>query len=156
MNARICLATSALLAIAGLAGCDDRNSTTTKTTTPDGGTKTTTTHSDGTTKTKVDPPKPADNTANNKNDGHKDVKTPIDQSESSSSIKITADIRRAIMEDSTMSVNAQNVKIITDEAGVVTLRGVVNSQAEKDSVETKAKAVVGVTRVDNQLEIKTN
>jgi len=81
-------------------------------------------------------------------------KTPMDQSESPAQIAITAEIRKAIIAESGMSINAQNCKIITDKAGVVTLRGMVNSQAERDAVEAKAKAVSGVTRVDNQLEIK--
>jgi osmotically-inducible protein OsmY len=97
-----------------------------------------------------------DNTATNRVDRMEDTKTPMDQSESSDDIKITAEIRRAIMDDDSMSMNAQNCKIITDESGVVTLRGVVNSQAEKNSIDAKAKATAGVTRVDNQLEIKTN
>lgn len=83
-------------------------------------------------------------------------KTPMDQSESPAQIAITSEIRKAIIADKAMSMNAQNCKIITEKSGVVTLRGKVDSQAEKDAVEAKAKAVAGVTRVDNQLEIKTN
>lgn len=98
----------------------------------------------------------ADNTAKNKVDRSGDTKTSLDQSESSAHIKITAEIRRAIMDDDNMSMNAQNCKIITDKSAVVTLRGPVNSQAEKDSIDAKAKAVAGVTRVDNQLEVKTD
>lgn len=97
-----------------------------------------------------------DNTAKNEVDRSGDTKTPFDQSESRDAIKITAEIRRAIMDDDSMSVNAQNCKIMTDKTGVVTLRGVVSSQAEKDSIDAKAKAIAGVTKVDNQLEIKTN
>ncbi len=82
--------------------------------------------------------------------------TLMDQSESSAAIAITAAIRRAIMDDSTLTLAAQNITIITDAAGVVTLKGVVGSQAEKDLIENKAKAVPGVTKVDNQLQIKTN
>lgn len=105
-------------------------------------------------KNRTDQPPAADNTATNKADRSNDTKTPMDQSQSSDDIRITADIRRAIMEDKSMSTNAENCKVITDKAGVVTLRGVVNSQAEKDSIEAKAKAVAGVSRVDNQLEVK--
>ncbi|MBX3378805.1 MAG: BON domain-containing protein [Phycisphaeraceae bacterium] len=95
-----------------------------------------------------------DNTEVNKVDSKSATKTPMDQSNSKADIDITASIRRAIMEDKAMSINAQNCKIITED-GVTTLRGPVNSQAEKDSIEAKAKAVAGVTRVDNQLEVKT-
>ena len=96
------------------------------------------------------------NTGVNVRDRDSTAKTPIDQNENTADIKITADIRRAIMDDKSMSVNAQNCKIITDKSGMVTLRGVVNSQAEKDMIESKAKAIAGVTKVDNQLEVKSN
>lgn len=102
-------------------------------------------------------PAPApDNTANNKGDAAASAKTPMDQSQAGDDVAITAKVRRAIMEDKSMSTNAQNCKIITDKFGVVTLRGVVNSQAERDSIDAKARAIAGVTRVDNQLEVKTN
>ncbi len=95
-----------------------------------------------------------DNTTVNKVDRDMATKTPMDQSNAKADIDITAAIRRAIMEDKSMSTNAQNCKIIT-EGGVTTLRGPVNSQSEKDAIEAKAKSVAGVTRVDNQLEVKT-
>lgn len=94
----------------------------------------------------------ADKTARSKAEG--DTKTPLDQSNSAEHIKVTADIRRVIMEDTSMSVSAQNCKIITDKAGIVTLRGPVESQAEKDAIESKAKAVAGVNGVVNELEVK--
>lgn len=96
-----------------------------------------------------------DNTAKNKVDRTGDTVTPMDQSQSSEDIRITAEIRRAILEDSNLSMNAKNCKIMTDRQGVVTLRGPVKSQAEKDSIGAKALAVAGVSRVDNQLEIET-
>jgi hyperosmotically inducible protein len=96
----------------------------------------------------------ADNTASNKGDGDRAAKTPMDQGQSAPDIKITADIRRSVMDDKAMSINAKNCKIITDK-GVVTLRGVVDNKAERDSIESSAKGIAGVNRVDNQLEIKT-
>lgn len=96
----------------------------------------------------------ADNTRQNTADRDQRTKTPIDQSNTETNTKISADIRRAIMDDSTMSMDAQNCKVITDASGVVTLRGPVASQAEKDAIEAKAKAVAGVTRVVNELEVK--
>jgi osmotically-inducible protein OsmY len=95
-----------------------------------------------------------DNTASNAVDRGGKTITPADQAQNANDVRITADIRKAIMGDSSMSVNAQNVKIVTDN-GIVTLRGVVDSQAEKDSIEQKAAAVPGVTRVTNMLSIKT-
>ena len=101
-----------------------------------------------------EPSKPADNTAQNKADRNSDTITPMDQSQSKEDIRITAEIRRALLDDKSFSTNAQNCKIITDKAGVVTLRGVVETQAEKDAIEAKAKSVAGVTRVDNLLDVK--
>jgi len=95
--------------------------------------------------------KPADNTANNAKAAGQ--KTPMDQGNSADDTKITAEIRKAIMDDKDMSMNGKNCKVITDK-GVVTLEGVVASQAEKDAIGAKAKAVAGVTNVDNKLEIK--
>lgn len=141
MTPRILIPFTIALA-AGLAGCDKRDSTTNRPAKAAEETRPAT------------PAKAPDNTANNRKDAQNDTKTPVDQSESAASIRITADIRRAIMEDTKMSVNAQNCKIITDESGAVTLRGVVNSQQERDAIEAKARATAGVTRVDNQLEIK--
>jgi osmotically-inducible protein OsmY len=52
-----------------------------------------------------------------------------------------------------MSVNAQNVKIMTQD-GKVTLRGPVKSDDEKKKIEDIALAVAGVGKVDNQLEVE--
>jgi hypothetical protein len=43
---------------------------------------------------------------------------------------------------------------VTAAGGVVTLKGTVKSDAEKSRIETAAKGVAGVTRVDNQIEVK--
>jgi osmotically-inducible protein OsmY len=80
-------------------------------------------------------------------------KTATDQAESARDVGITADIRKAIMDDKSMSVSAQNCTVVT-RAGVVTLSGDAASQSEKDAIEAKAKAVAGVSRVENQLIVK--
>jgi osmotically-inducible protein OsmY len=95
----------------------------------------------------------ADNTGRNVRDRGDATLTPTDQSGEETDLKITQEIRRAIMADPEMSVNAHNIKVITI-SGVVTLRGPVASEDEKSSLERKAKAAAGVTSVDNELEIK--
>lgn len=45
---------------------------------------------------------------------------------------------------------------VSVQNGVVTLKGSVASQQDKQDVESRVKAVAGVTRVDNQLEIKAD
>ncbi len=95
-----------------------------------------------------------DNSARNTADRNPESTTPLDQSNDPAAIKITAEIRRAIIDDPTMSTNAQNCKIITDKNGVVTLRGPVDSASERAAIEAKARAVPGVTDVINKLEGK--
>lgn len=94
----------------------------------------------------------ADNTGRNVRDRSDTALTPESQQENESDLEITAAIRRAIVEDDSLSTNAQNVKIITRDQ-VVTLRGPVNSEAERTRVATLARQVQGVKRVDNQLEL---
>ena len=94
----------------------------------------------------------ADNTAKNA-DVNTPTETPTAQSESGPDIEISAAIRKAVVEDKALSVNAHNVKIVTS-GGVVTLRGPVKSDAEKQSIESKAKQVAGVTSVNNLLEVE--
>ena len=81
--------------------------------------------------------------------------TAIDQSNSSEHIDITTTIRRAVLDDDALSTRAKNVTIVTDDTGTVTLRGEVQSQAEKDVITAKANAVVGSERVVNRLTVKT-
>lgn len=68
--------------------------------------------------------------------------------------KLADDVRMAITGDTTLSQNAKNVEVTSDQSGVVTLRGQVMSQTEKTAIETRVKAVTGVTRVINELQVK--
>lgn len=94
----------------------------------------------------------ANNTRLNKRD-RSGTLTPINQGNSSAEIGITASIRRGVMRDHTLSFTAKNVKIIT-VGTVVTLRGPVNSDAERTAIESLAQQTAGVTDVDDQLEVK--
>jgi hyperosmotically inducible protein len=93
-----------------------------------------------------------DNTGRNVRDRGGETRTPGDQSENEADRTITQNIRKALTADDSLSTNAKNVKIISND-GVVTLRGPVNSQKEKADIEAKAKQVAGVRNVDNQLEV---
>jgi hyperosmotically inducible protein len=94
------------------------------------------------------------NTAVNVRDRDDSTKTPMDQNENKLDIKITADIRRRVV-DTKMSVDAQNVKIITQD-GKVTLRGPVDSSDEKAKIEEIATSVAGNDNVDSYLEVAKN
>jgi hyperosmotically inducible periplasmic protein len=93
-----------------------------------------------------------DNSGRNVRDRDDQNKTTGDQSENEADRTITQNIRRAVTADDSLSTNAKNVKIITNN-GTVTLRGPVKSQKEKAEIEAKAKQVAGVKSVDNQLEV---
>jgi hyperosmotically inducible protein len=72
------------------------------------------------------------------------------QSNQSSDLTITRNIRRAVIKDKSLSTAAHNVTIITKD-GKVTLRGEVKSDAEKQAVESAATNVAGAGNVDDQL-----
>ena len=94
-----------------------------------------------------------ENTEINVRDKDNATLTPEDQKETKKDIKITAHIRKAVVKDKSLSVDAQNAKIIT-RSGLVTLRGPVASEAESKTLQKIATKTRGVVKVDNQLEIK--
>jgi hypothetical protein len=93
-----------------------------------------------------------DNTKINKRDNNSAALTPIDQGENATDLKLTQQIRQAVMADGSLSFTAKNVKIITLNKKV-TLRGPVNTAAERASIEAAARKIAGAGMVDNQLEI---
>jgi len=94
-----------------------------------------------------------DNTRVNKRDQGTAAPTPMDQGNGSSDLKITQQIRQAVVADGSLSFTAKNVKIITQD-GKVTLRGPVNSAHERDAIDAAARKVAGATQVDDQIEVK--
>jgi hyperosmotically inducible protein len=94
----------------------------------------------------------ADNTGKNTRDRDDQSQTATDQSNDPADIKITADIRKMVVNDGSLSMMAKNVKIITID-GVVTLRGPVETEKEKTLIETHAKHA-GAKKITNELEIK--
>ena len=94
-----------------------------------------------------------DNTERNVRDRDDKTVLPTDQGGSAADRDVTAAIRKAIVDDDALSTNAQNVKIVTI-AGVVTLRGPVETSEEKAAIAATAEKTTGVKRVNNQLEIK--
>jgi osmotically-inducible protein OsmY len=95
---------------------------------------------------------PKDNTAVNERDQSDTNKTPIDQNENQKDIDVTANIRERVVATK-LSVNAQNVKIITQD-GKVTLRGPVKTAEEKQQIEQIATDVAGAGNVESQLEVQ--
>ena len=96
-------------------------------------------------------PADADNSARNARDRGNRTLTPLDQGNGADDIKISQQIRQAITAGG-LSVNAQNVKIITTN-GRVTLRGPVRSADEKMRIAEFAARFAGAGNVDDQLEL---
>lgn len=67
-------------------------------------------------------------------------------------LKTTADIRKALRADESLSLAARNVRVTTAN-GEVTLRGRVNSESEKTAVARKVQNVVGTGKVTNDLTV---
>jgi len=95
----------------------------------------------------------ADNTGQNVRDRNNRTLTPLDQGNSQADLNTTAQIRKEIIADEGMSLNAKNVKIITMD-GHVTLRGPVNSAEEKRLIGEIADRIAQVGNVDNQLDVQ--
>jgi hyperosmotically inducible protein len=87
-----------------------------------------------------------DNTGRNVRDRGGLTLTPGDRT-------LTQEIRKAVVDDDSLSTLAKNIKIITVD-GVVTLRGPVQSPQEKKTIETKVQQIAGIAKIDNQLEVK--
>jgi hyperosmotically inducible protein len=96
--------------------------------------------------------KKADNTGVNKRDRNQQEPTADQQKENRSDREITQQIRRSILDDKSLSTNAHNVKIITQN-GSVTLKGPVRSEEEKRVVEEKAREVAGAKNVNSEVEV---
>lgn len=78
--------------------------------------------------------------------------TADDQAMNTSDMEITRKIRQQIMENKTMSLGAQNVKIISQN-GKVTIKGKVATAGEKTLVGEMAENIVGATNVINETSI---
>ncbi|HEX3835917.1 MAG TPA: BON domain-containing protein [Steroidobacteraceae bacterium] len=74
------------------------------------------------------------------------------QSNRRQDLKLTQTIRRSVMADKSLSVDAHNVKIVTLN-GHVTLNGVVRSDAEKSAVVAKAVTAAGAGNVLDALKV---
>lgn len=105
-------------------------------------------------KTAVDPAIAADNTGVNKRDRAETEVTADQQKNDKTDLDLTAEIRRAIMKDKTLSTKAHNVKIIVQD-GNLTLKGPVSSKTERATVEKAALEVMrpGKGTITNEISI---
>jgi len=95
-----------------------------------------------------------DNTKVNKQDRETNQPTADQQANNAADLDLTKNIRRAIMEDKSLSTNAHNVKVISQN-GTVTLKGPVKSDAEKSAIVSKAVSLAGgADKVVDQMSVK--
>ncbi len=98
--------------------------------------------------------KKPDNTAQNYGDARKESPTPQVQSEKKADIAKLQSIRKALVNDKSLSSSAKNVKVVVIN-GTVTLRGVVDSATEKAKVASAAKQYADDSKVLDELEVNT-
>ena len=95
-----------------------------------------------------------DNTKVNKRDRNPEEVTADQQKETPAERDLTAKIRKALTADKSLSTYAHNVKIIT-QGGTVTLKGPVRSDAEVQTIVSKATELAGGSyKVVNQMDVK--
>ena len=94
-----------------------------------------------------------DNSAVNARDRDTGAMTAGQQSNVKSDVELTRKIRRAVVADHSLSMMAHNVKIVSANGSVI-LRGPVKTEEEKNIIASKAGAIAGADKVDNQLEVK--
>ena len=94
-----------------------------------------------------------DNTKVNKRDRKAGAVMADQQKENESDRELTANIRKALMDNKELSTYAHNVKIVSLD-GIVTLKGPVQSEEEKKVVEAKATEIAGVGKVKNMISVK--
>ena len=94
----------------------------------------------------------ADNSAQNVGAERRDAVTAEKQDNKKSNVEILAQIRKTIVDDNGLSINAKNAKILFKD-GLVTLKGPVDSDSEKARVEELAKICSSVSSVKNLLTV---
>ena len=95
----------------------------------------------------------ADNTKTNQRDRDKAAVTADQAKNNLTDREIMQKIRKAVIDDKSLSTYAHNAKIVSQK-GKVTLKGPVRSDEEKQTLERLANEVAGAGNVTNQLTVK--
>jgi len=94
-----------------------------------------------------------DNTRINQRDRNPGEATADQQKSNPADRDLTSKIRKAIVDDKSLSTYAHNVKVISQN-GTVTLKGPVRSDAEMKSILAKAQEMAGTDRVVNEMSVQ--
>ena len=99
-------------------------------------------------------PPAVDNTKVNQRDRNQAEPTADKQKENPTDRQLAQQIRRALVKDKSFSSNAHNVKVIAQN-GAVTLKGPVNSESVKQTVETTAAQFAGSDKVTSEIQVRS-
>jgi hyperosmotically inducible periplasmic protein len=99
------------------------------------------------------PSQTPDNAAANRPGNSPDANRADQQGSSENDREITRKIRKAVIADKSLSTYAHNVKIISRN-GVVTLKGPVRSDQEKNAIDSAATQIAGAVNVKDELTVK--
>jgi osmotically-inducible protein OsmY len=102
--------------------------------------------------TSAAPQTDGDNSKVNQQDRSASEPTADQQKNNRSDLNVTREIRRSLTKDKSLSTNAHNVKIISQN-GKVTLKGPVRSEEERAAVLTKAAQVAGKTNINDEMTV---
>src|SRR5262245_37074763 len=100
-----------------------------------------------------DKPAAPDNTKVNKRDRSAEAPTADSAKNNKSDRELMQQIRKAIVDDKSLSTYAHNVKVIARN-GKITLKGPVRSSEEKSAIVSKATEVAGAGNVTDDLTVK--
>ena len=95
---------------------------------------------------------PADNTKVNQRDQSKSEPTADQQKENPADRQLAQQIRKALVKDKSLSTYGHNVKVIAQN-GMVTLKGPVKSDEEKQAIEAKAAQIAGSDKVTSEIQV---
>jgi osmotically-inducible protein OsmY len=94
-----------------------------------------------------------DNTGKNARDRNPSEATADQQKNNSTDLQLAQQIRKALVKDKSLSTYAHNIKVIAQD-GVVTLKGPVKTEQEKQAIESKAAEVAGgADKIKSEIEV---
>jgi len=95
----------------------------------------------------------ADNTKQNRGAMEENAVVADKQGNGKEQIKVLANIRKVIMRQKDLSMDAKNIKILVSDSNFAVLRGPVDSAAEKERVEELVKTCTGVKGIKTELSV---
>jgi hyperosmotically inducible protein len=98
-------------------------------------------------------PQNPDNTETNRPGKTPDATRADQQGQTAADRELTRKIRKAIVENKSLSTYAHNIKIISRD-GVVTLKGPVRSEDEKKTIDSAATEIAGASNLKDELTIQ--